>query len=53
MTTDRSPASHRPNTPAGELELGLQDNDLTPAAWDVALLADTDSGALRKVSLTV
>ena len=39
------PASrrHRPNTPAGELGLGLQDNDITAAAWDV--LPDTDSGS--------
>ena len=41
------PASrrHRPNTPAGELGLGLQDNDITAAAWDVPLLPDTDSGS--------
>ena len=44
------PAScrHRPNTPAGELGLGLQDNDLTAVALDVPLLVvlpDTDSGS--------
>ena len=40
------PASrrHRPKTPAGELGLGLQDNDITAAAWDVPLLPGTDSG---------
>ena len=36
---------HRPNTPAGELGLGLQDNDITAAAWDAPLLPDTDSGS--------
>ena len=36
---------HRPNTPAGELGLRLQDNDITAAAWDVPLLPDTDSGS--------
>ena len=35
---------HRPNTPAGELGLGLQDNDITAAAWDVPVLPDTESG---------
>ena len=35
---------HQPNTPAGELGLGLQDNDITAAACDVPVLPDTESG---------
>ena len=44
LESQDEPASrrHRPNTPAGELGLGLQDNDITAAAWDVPLLPDTD-----------
>ena len=47
LESQDEPASrrHRPNTPAGELGLGLQDNDITAAAWDVPLLPDTDSGS--------
>ena len=47
MESQDEPASrrHRPNTPAGELGLGLQDNYITAAAWDVPLLPDTDSGS--------
>ena len=48
MTTESQdePASrrHRPNTPAGELGLGLQDNGITAAAWDVPILPDTNPG---------
>ena len=29
----------------GELGLGLYDNDITAAAWDVPLLPDTDLGS--------
>ena len=47
LESQDEPASrrHRPNTPAGELGLGLQDNDIAAAAWDVPLLPDTDSGS--------
>ena len=47
LESQDEPASHRqrPNTPAGELGLGLQDNDRTAAAWDIPLLLDTDSGS--------
>ena len=45
LESQDKPASrrHRPNTPAGELGFGLQDNDITAAAWDVPLLPETDS----------
>ena len=45
LKSQDEPASrrHRSNTPAGELGLGLQDNDITAAAWDVPLLSDTNS----------
>ena len=47
LESQDEPASrrHRPNTPAGELGLGLQDNDITATAWDVPLLPDTESGS--------
>ena len=47
LESQDEPASrrHRPNTPAEGLGLGLQDNDITAAAWDVPLLPDTDSGS--------
>ena len=46
MESQDEPGSRRRqlNTSAGELELGLQDNDITAAAWDASLLPDTDSG---------
>ena len=47
LKSQDEPASrrHQPNKPVGELGLGLQDNDITAAAWDVPLLPDTGLGS--------